>query len=79
MLNFSYFTSAIYLCSFRFIIAIKDNAMNRKTFQRIFVGISRSDDGRGSSCNVVVNSLLLLARLINRQVEVFRGFGRRSP
>ena len=23
--------------------------------------------------------LLLLARLINRQVEVFRGFGRRSP
>ena len=23
--------------------------------------------------------LLLLARLINRQVEVFRGFGRRNP
>ena len=26
-----------------------------------------------------LETLLLLARLINRQAEVFRGFGRRSP
>ena len=37
-------------------------------------------DGRPKSVSLVSDeSLLLLARLINRQVEVLRGFGQRSP